>query len=57
MKSSKQLILFMGVTGTKMNKSVNALLEPKSFIVFFFNCMLLPIRKCIAVFELGCLNF
>lgn len=35
MKNSKQLILFMGVTGTKMNKSVNALLEPKSFIVLF----------------------
>lgn len=35
MKSSKQLILFMGVTGTKMNKSAKALLEHKSFIVLF----------------------
>lgn len=35
MKSSEQLILFMGVTGTKMNKSVNALLEPKSVNVLF----------------------
>lgn len=32
-KSSKQLILFMGVTGTKMNKSTNSLLELKSCIV------------------------
>lgn len=32
-KSSKQLILFMGVTGTKMNKSTNALLELMSCIV------------------------
>lgn len=35
MKSSKQLILFMGVTRTKMNKSANALLELDSFIVLF----------------------
>lgn len=34
-KSSKQLILFMGMTGTEMNKSTNALLELKSFIVLF----------------------
>lgn len=35
MKSSKQLILFMGVTGTKMDNSANALLEFKSFTVLF----------------------
>lgn len=57
MKSSKQLILFMGVTGTKMNKSENALLEPKSFIVLFLIACFYLLEKCIVVFELGCLFF
>lgn len=34
-KSSKQLIVFMGVTGTKMSRSANALLELQSFTALF----------------------